>query len=396
MVCYYLGATADGRAAVHILLVTAEEVHMAIGVDSEFPAGVVEMTEAGATVRLHQAALHVGAARKAVVADPQGGASVGSEGARLLASAWTTYFGGDLAPRLAKLRESGKDHLLVVPHGPLHFFPFHLVETGDGPLAERWIVTYLPNLALLDRAQAPPPDADGGRVPFGAIGCDFAKSDPHGCGSLPDAQAEARGLARMFGTKAVVGDDATESALVAALTGSRMVHVATHGTLHVHAPAFQRVFLMPGGASRRKTGDVSDGVLNAYEVLGLPLRGLDLVTLSACETALGRFDEGDNLRGLAANLFVAGASTIVGALWEVETEAARRFFTAFYSRLKRDGSRLDAFAHAQKVTRGDFPEYRDWGAFYLMGAWGGVPLVPQSRRRAAGKGAAARSRPRRE
>jgi CHAT domain-containing protein len=127
----------------------------------------------------------------------------------------------------------------------------------------------------------------------------------------------------------------------------------------VSAPSFQCLYLSPERSSE---------VLNAYEILRLDLTGVDLVTLSACETALGRVDLGDNPRGFPASLLIAGVSTIIGTLWPVETNAAKFFFTAFYSRLGSNVTKCAAFAAAQQATRARLPQYRDWGAFYLIGA----------------------------
>ena len=101
----------------------------------------------------------------------------------------------------------------------------------------------------------------------------------------------------------------------------------------------------------------------------LDLRGLDILTLSACETALGRFDYSDNIQGLTSAFFQAGVSTIIGTLWEVELNSALCFFDKFYTEIKEGNNRLDSFAKAQKVTKERYPEYRDWGAFYFMGEW---------------------------
>jgi len=46
---------------------------------------------------------------------------------------------------LVKLKDEGKDHLCVIPHGPLHYYPFHLLGEPGSPLANDWIVTYLPS-----------------------------------------------------------------------------------------------------------------------------------------------------------------------------------------------------------------------------------------------------------
>lgn len=139
------------------------------------------------------------------------------------------------------------------------------------------------------------------------------------------------------------------------------MHISTHGLHNVSAPSFQCIFLNPGAND--------DGILNAYELLRLDLRGLELVTFSACETALGRFDVSDNIRGIPTALLIAGVRTIVGTLWNVESDTSRHFFTTFYRLLKKNGSTKKAFVEAQALTRSAFPKYRDWGAFQLIGAW---------------------------
>src|SRR5207245_3594083 len=110
-------------------------------------------------------------------------------------------------------------------------------------------------------------------------------------------------------------------------------------------------------------------MLHAYELLGLDMRGLRLLTLSACETALGRFDLGDNIRGLPASFFLAGVSALIGTLWRVRDPASRHFFAAFYRAYVGGTPLLDAFVAAQRDTRVHFPQYRDWGAFYFAGDW---------------------------
>jgi hypothetical protein len=260
---------------------------------------------------------------------------------------------------LKQLRARGKDHLCLVPHGALHFIPVHLLGSEGSPLGEEWIVTALPNLAMLKRRS--------GSVlvrakEMAAFGLQFGPSRPHKLEAIPGAIDEARRIATLFGVEPQLDEKATKPALFSALEQARFVHLATHGNHNVAAPSFQNLYMTPD--------DRSDGIVHAYEVLNLDLRGLEVASLSACETALGRFDTVDNLRGLPANLFIRGTRTIVGTLWEVETEAAVNFFTTFYEKLRNGTSNLDAFGSAQSETRKSHPQYRDWGAFYLMGHWG--------------------------
>jgi CHAT domain-containing protein len=177
---------------------------------------------------------------------------------------------------------------------------------------------------------------------------------------LDDSADEATAIADVCGTTAALDADATEEAFKGALETLRYVHLRAHGRLYVDAPSFHTVFLHPAN------GD--DGRLRAYEVLPLDLNGLELVTLGACETALGRVDQSDNPRGLPAALLLAGARAVIGTLWPVLAGASTYFFTELYRALMEpDGDVTAAFATAQRATRLEYPQYRDWGAFYLIG-----------------------------
>lgn len=173
---------------------------------------------------------------------------------------------------------------------------------------------------------------------------------------------QAQAVARAFGGGSLPESAATPAQLLQRMTGARYVHVAAHGSHQEEAPSFQCVYLTPD----RSTGE---GRLFAYEIAGADLRGVELVTLSACQSALGRFDLGDNLRGLPAAFLAAGSSAVVGALWPVGPAAATTFFTTLYAQLVAQGSKLAAYRAAQTTTRRAHPEYRDWGAFCYVGDW---------------------------
>lgn len=138
--------------------------------------------------------------------------------------------------------------------------------------------------------------------------------------------------------------------------------VATHAFNRPLAPCFQGLCLAP-------STDGEEGLFFAHQVPSNDLRGLELVTLSACETALGRFDPCDNLHGLPAMLLLGGARSIIGALWAVRRDVAELFFTSLYETLALGAPRLEAFRAVQQATRATFPEPRDWASFYFAGDW---------------------------
>lgn len=269
-------------------------------------------------------------------------------------------FFGSFNDELDKLKAQGKDHLCVIPHGPLHYFPFHLIGPVEKPLAEDWIVTYLPHIQLLT-APTSKSGSTSRSAPSVAMGISFQQFNLFQQDLLPESISETKAVAQIFDTAPVLESETTRGRWITALQSAPFVHLSTHGTHNRYAPAFQCLYLAPE--------ESSDGRFFAYELIGLDLHGLEVLTLSACETVLGRFDPGDNLRGIPAYLLKGGVKTLIGSLWSAQAEPAERFFSTFYKELFGGKSRLDAFAKAQRTTRQEFPEYDAWGPFYYIGDW---------------------------
>lgn len=345
----------DERAAIYSVLITRESITAQARVPS-FQGNEYSLTQGERTTILSAVGAEVSAMRNAIAGDPPFGQVVSTNGAESLARALPLFF-GELAQELATLRREGKSHLIVAPADALHFAPFHLFGTNGSPLADEWTVTYLPNIALLDRIA----QRQQQRGSVGAsVGLGFANGDG-GWPAIEEAVTEASEVAAVLGVDPLLNDRATKPAVIDALLHANRLHIATHGALDVDAPALQFLALHPAHDAGSR--------LCAHEILDLDLRHVDIVTLSACETALGRVDRSDNLRGLPAALFTAGVSTVVGTLWPVESRASRTFFSAFHRALCKGRTRLEAFRAAQTETRSSFVQYRDWGPFYLAGDW---------------------------
>jgi CHAT domain-containing protein len=105
----------------------------------------------------------------------------------------------------------------------------------------------------------------------------------------------------------------------------------------------------------------------------MDLEGTELVTLSACDTALGQIQTGEGVYGLQRALTVAGARSTLLSLWKVSSERTTVFMKEFYQRLKAGQPRADALRDTQAFFRNHpNPTYRDvysWGAFQLTGDW---------------------------
>ncbi|QDQ14895.1 CHAT domain-containing protein [Streptomyces spectabilis] len=313
----------------------------------------------GSAFSIHWAAVPVAQVRDAVNADPLGH-PVTLHAEELLGRLYAAL-GGPPRALLRRWQAAGKRHLCFWPHGPLHFAPFHLLHDDGRPLADAWTVTTVSSSAQL--APRPAPGAPGRRRVL------IAGSPTGGVRyGLPEQPGVAEHVRRLGDRLAAAGtldvrlrEGATPRAVMAAAEESEYLHIAAHGSQDVEAPWYQCVFLEPE--------EDGEGRLFAHQILTLDLRGVELVTLSACESALGRYDANDNHRGLPAAFLLAGAATVIGALWPVTATAATLFFEELYSHLGQGHPKRDAFRHAQQRTRWACPEYRDWGAFTFIGHW---------------------------
>ncbi|QYX76124.1 CHAT domain-containing protein [Streptomyces akebiae] len=305
--------------------------------------GIIQFSEFG---------MRVAGLRRALLEDPVH-RPVGRDAAEHLRQ-MASYF-EPLLKFLCRAESASTSHLCIWPHQSLYFLPFQLLPWQDGIVADRFAVTVIPSLESLFS-----PSYRFRERRFLVVGCADGGVE-YGLYSEPALHSQVKNIAEAMQAMVLVGSSATPSAVRDLVEQSEYVHIAAHGAHNLDAPAFHCLFL--------SNADGSNGRLYAHDILRCDLRGTELVTLSACESALFRYDLNDNLYGLAAAFLRAGARTVLGALWPVKSDTASLFFVTLYSEIGRGSSKLAAFRHAQSVTRAAFPEYRDWAAFILIGDW---------------------------
>ncbi len=293
--------------------------------------------------------------RRALRSDP--GAAVVNEDAEdnLADGIVRLLVGSEGVTTFDALRQAGKDRLLVVPYGPFHYYPMHLIGPAGRPVFHDWDMAYLPHADLLIRA----PGEQRPHTAMSSIGLSYTAPAHAWLPGLGQAVAEAQQCAAAFGATALIDAEATKSSVLQALRTSRYVHIAAHGTHNPDAPAFQTLHLAPSHHD--------DGRLFMHELLTETFSNVELVTLSACQTALGRVDRAGNVIGIPTALLLAGVRTIVATMWPVADEVAAHFFPTLYHYLARRNDTWAAFRAAQTDTRRWYPQYRDWGAFILIG-----------------------------
>lgn len=194
-------------------------------------------------------------------------------------------------------------------------------------------------------------------------------AEKNNLGELPGTEAEVMEITKLFTDKSLKSTAFThtraDEKLVKEvnLKNYDLLHFATHGVVDELNPELSRIFL-------RTDSEAEDGNLYAGEIYNLELNA-SLVTLSACQTGLGKIFKGEGVIGLSRALVYAGAKNIMVSFWSVADESTSILMRDFYHHLL-DSPQADFsqdLRHAKlnllKTEKYSAPFY--WGPFVLIG-----------------------------
>ncbi|MDD5572116.1 MAG: CHAT domain-containing protein, partial [Bacteroidales bacterium] len=252
----------------------------------------------------------------------------------------------------------GKTKLAIIPNGALYYIPFQVLgqktDKGFNYLINDYSVFYSNKLSylfdnLFQQDNSPR---------LLAIG----NADK----TLPFAEEEVNGLKAIFtDSKILLQGDATKKAVLANQGGYNILHFATHGILDYNN--FEKSYLVL--AKDATTGD--DGKFKIDDIYGISnLDKCEMVTLSACETAV-TFETSQGWPITTASAFLEiGVPTVIATLWSVDDKATGLLMKKFYENMKTM-NKLEALQAAQKSLLADkkFSHPYYWAPFLLVGNW---------------------------
>jgi CHAT domain len=276
-----------------------------------------------------------------------------------------------LLPKEGRGLLAGKQRVIVSPHRVLHQLPFQAFEIDGVPLADRLAVSYVPNLTSMLL-----PPAGAGAGPVLALG--VSSFGGAGLAALPNAGREAAAVAGLYeqaGVPVTLLTDGQASAdriralhEQGALAGFGTLHLVTHGDNPPVSEPYDAGLYLSGGR------------IDGLEISQWQL-GAGLVVLSACDTGrraisgrgladgTGGPDEelfGDEVLGLQAAFFAAGARQLLGALWPVADGSARTLMCAFHEELATGVPAESALRQAMAEMRAtNLPMYH-WAPYKLV------------------------------
>ena len=245
-----------------------------------------------------------------------------------------------------------KDHILVIPHGALHYLPFAALWNAQEK--RFWIAE-----AVLSTAPSVTALGHFGRHQSSFTGSALVLGNPDR--SLDFAQQEAEAVAALLGTAAHTQEEASKPRFLQRAGQVDVVHVAAHGVFNAANPLASRLELAPPGDA---------GHLTAADILTLQLPETDLVVLSACQTGLGELSRGDDIVGLSRAFLATGAPSVITTLWSVEDAATSDLMTSFYRHLKNPDMDLAEALRASQLEISQTPDRSApyfWAGFLLSG-----------------------------
>jgi CHAT domain-containing protein len=247
------------------------------------------------------------------------------------------------------------DTLVIVPDYTLRTIPFAALHDGRGFLMDRYATAIAPSLHLTDPR---PLNADPGT----ALVLGVSKS-VQGYVELPNVASEVAAVHEIEGGQELLNDDFSRARFEAELrrVPYNIVHIASHGQFG-NDPSQTFVLAFDG----QRTMDDLERSIKFGERRD---KALELLILSACETASG--DDRAAL-GLAGVALKAGARSALATLWYISDKAAGELIIDFYRGVQSGTlSKAHALQGAQRALAAD-PRYAHpayWAPFLLIGNW---------------------------
>jgi CHAT domain-containing protein len=258
-------------------------------------------------------------------------------------------------PFEAELLAEGIETLVFVPDGALRMVPMAALHDGERFLIERHAVAVTPGLEVVD-----PRPLDREKLKLLAAGISLPVQGYRALASVP---AELETLQSLFGGAVLLDEEFQLARAEQEIREGQptVLHIASHGEF-TGDPATSFLLTYDGRLSMDRLGEVIGGA----RFRDGPL---ELLVLSACETAAGNERAALGLAGLAVR---AGARSAVGSLWTIDDRATSRLMVSFYRELAGPSpTKAEALRRAQLelLSSGRYEHPRYWSPFLLISNW---------------------------
>lgn len=265
-----------------------------------------------------------------------------------------------IEPLESSLEEQQVKNIIYLPDSVLRYVPLAAFHDGDRWLAESYqshnitaatvgdLLTNRPNnMSILAGAFADTSLTH--EVSIGDISRTYS--------GLKAARQELENLSEVADTQTFFDRDFTPEDTLSAVLDHSVLHLATHAQFVVGQP--EESFILFG----------SGQTVNLKELRQWQLPNVELVVLSACQTATSTEGEGKEILGLGYQIQQTGASAAIASLWAVDDTATAALMNQFYIALSQGQTKAQALRSAQQRLIEDdaFSHPYHWSGFILIG-----------------------------
>lgn len=244
------------------------------------------------------------------------------------------------------------EYLGIIPDGPLHFLSFAALKHGPAYLVDDIPLFYAPSASVFQFTFAKRQTDKNDKIL--AIGNPDLGNFNY---DLPLAELEAQSIKWNYPNMDILtGTKATKEWVMKNISRYGIIHLAAHGEFDEGNPLLSSLWLASEDPENRR--------LTVKEIFSLDINA-DLVTLSACQTGLGKLEAGE-LIGLNRAFIYAGTHALVSALWRVDDLSTSVLMKHFY-RNYVTANKARSLRQAQLIVKKDFPHPSYWAGFSLIG-----------------------------
>ncbi|NER18691.1 CHAT domain-containing protein [Spongiivirga citrea] len=273
-------------------------------------------------------------------------------------------------------------NIIIAADGVLHYLPFEALFNGGNYVVDQYICSYVNSASLLSELKSKPTIKKNKLLAFAPR---FSKkSNDSQLQPLPNNEKEANTIAGYFRGSIFKGEQASKASFADNLESYNILHLATHAIVDNETPEYSYLAFTED--------DTEDSFLYVNDLYATNMNA-KLITLSACETGLGKLQKGEGMISLSRAFFYAGASSIAHTLWKANDNSSSQIMQGFYEELSEGKPKNEAlrnaklnFINANSDNNLSHPYY--WAGFVISGdttpvtssnkkwAWFLVVLVP--------------------
>lgn len=249
-----------------------------------------------------------------------------------------------------QMRSDLNEKIIIIPDNILHNIPFDaLLEPNGTYLLQNHDISYAYSISFLEQNKKLIRNSSNEFLGFAPV--QYSNNLP----TLPKSKIEVEQISTFFNSTTLFEDRSSEKQLKDTLAHYKIVHLSTH--------AYANDSITPWIATANSKITLND--------IYATKNNAELITLSACNTSIGKIENGEGIISLARGFLNTGAHSVLASLWKADDTSTMDITKSFYSYLKKGKSKSEALRLAkldylESHTLSQASPYY-WSAFVLIG-----------------------------